>query len=99
VTPSIRPLTLRILIVDDNRDAADMLAMLLEFSGHDTHVAHDGVEAVDATTTLHPDVILLDIGLPRLNGYDAARQIREQHDQPGRPWLVARVSALQPTSG
>jgi two-component system, chemotaxis family, CheB/CheR fusion protein len=79
---------LRILIVDDNLDAAGMLAMLLQFSGHETHLAHDGVEAVEATTNLQPDVILLDIGLPRLNGYEAARKIREL-EQPGRPLLVA----------
>jgi signal transduction histidine kinase len=71
---------LRILIVDDNRDAAGMLAMLLQFSGHETHIAHDGMEAVGATTNLQPDVILLDIGLPRLNGYEAARKIREQQE-------------------
>ena len=80
---------LRILIVDDNRDTAAMLALLLQFSGHDTHIAYDGVEAVEATTTLQPDVILLDIGLPRLNGYEAPRRIREQHEQPGHPFLVA----------
>ena len=80
---------LRILIVDDNEDAADMLAMLLQFSGHETHMAHDGEQAVAATTKLQPDVILLDIGLPGLNGYEAARKIREQHDHPGRPLLVA----------
>jgi CheY-like chemotaxis protein len=87
--PALTAKGLRILVVDDNRDAADMLAMLLGFSGHDTHVAHDGVEAVEATAALQPDVILLDIGLPRLNGYEAARKIREQHEQADRPLLVA----------
>ena len=87
--PALTAKGLRILIVDDNRDAAGMLAMLLQFSGHETHMAHDGVEAVEATTKLQPDVILLDIGLPRLNGYEAARKIREQQEQPGRPLLVA----------
>jgi CheY-like chemotaxis protein len=86
--PAVTATGLRILIVDDNRDAADMLAMLLQFSGHETHTAHDGVEAVEATTRLQPDLILLDIGLPRLNGYDAARRIREQHKQ-DCPVLVA----------
>ena len=65
-----------------------MLATLLQFSGHETHTVHDGLEAVDAAATLQPDVILLDIGLPRLNGYEAARKIREQQ-QPRRPLLVA----------
>jgi signal transduction histidine kinase/ActR/RegA family two-component response regulator len=87
--PALTAKGLHILIVDDNRDAANMLAMLLEFSGHETHMAHDGVEAVEAATTFQPDVILLDIGLPRLNGYEAARKIREQQEQPGRPLLVA----------
>ncbi len=87
--PAVTASPLRILIVDDNRDAAEMLAMLLQFSGHDTHTAHDGVEAVEAVTELQPDVVLLDIGLPRLNGYEAARRIREQQRQPDRPLLVA----------
>ncbi len=87
--PAVTTSPLRILIVDDNRDAAGMLAMLLQFSGHDTHTARDGVEAVEAARELQPDVILLDIGLPRLNGYEAARKIREQQRQPGRPFLVA----------
>jgi CheY-like chemotaxis protein len=86
--PATTAAGLRILIVDDNRDAAGMLAMLLQFSGHETHTAHDGVEAVEATTKLQPDVILLDIGLPRLNGYEAARMLRERQEQPGRPLLV-----------
>ena len=63
--------------------------MVLQVSWHETHMAHDGVEAVEATTKLQPDVILLDIGLPRLNGYEAARKIREQQEQAGRPLLVA----------
>jgi len=70
----------RILIVDDNRDAALSLAMLMELTGNETHIAHDGQEAVEAAARLRPDVILLDIGLPRLNGFEACRQIREQ------PW-------------
>jgi signal transduction histidine kinase/ActR/RegA family two-component response regulator len=87
--PVVAATVFRILIVDDNRDAADMLAMLLQLSGHETHTAHDGVEAVEATSRLQPDLVLLDIGLPRLNGYEAARRIREQHKQRGCPVLVA----------
>ena len=70
----------RILVVDDNQDAANILSMLLELSGNEAHVAFDGVEAVAAAAKLRPDVILMDIGMPKLNGYGAARQIREQ------PW-------------
>ena len=80
---------LRILIVDDNRDSADMLAMLLTFSGHETHTEHDGLAAVEAVHRLDPDVVVLDIGLPVLNGYDAARRIREQNGGSGRPFLIA----------
>jgi CheY-like chemotaxis protein len=70
----------RILVVDDNADSAESLAMLLKISGNETQVAHDGLEAVEAAERFRPDVVLLDIGLPQLNGYDAARRIREQ------PW-------------
>lgn len=66
-----------VLIVDDNRDAAVSLAMLLELNGHQTHTAHDGAQAVEAVATLKPDVVLLDIGMPTMNGYEACRRIRE----------------------
>jgi PAS domain S-box-containing protein len=87
--PSVATTPLRILIVDDNRDSADMLAMLLQFAGHETFAAHDGLAAVEAAATLDPDVVLLDIGLPVLNGYEAARRIREQQGQKRRSLLVA----------
>ncbi|HYM80124.1 MAG TPA: chemotaxis protein CheB [Candidatus Limnocylindria bacterium] len=70
----------RILVVDDNRDSATSLAMLLKLAGNQTHIAYDGLEAVEAAATFRPEVVLLDIGLPKLNGYEAARQIRAQ------PW-------------
>ncbi len=68
----------RILVVDDNRDSVDSLALMLRMTGNEVRTAHDGVEAVDAAATFNPEIILLDIGLPRLNGFDAARRIREQ---------------------
>jgi PAS domain S-box-containing protein len=68
----------RILVVDDNRDAADSLAMMLEMMGHETSTAYDGQEAVQAAATFRPEVILLDIGLPKMNGYEVARHIRQQ---------------------
>ena len=86
---SVTTTPLRILIVDDNRDSADMLATLLKFTGHETHTAHDGLAAVEAASMLDPDVFLLDIGLPILNGYEAARRIRGQQSQKNRPLLVA----------
>ena len=70
----------RILVVDDNVDAATSLAMLLRITGHTVSMAHDGMEAVGHAEAQRPEVILLDIGLPKMNGYDACRTIRE------RPW-------------
>lgn len=67
----------RILVVDDNRDAALSLAMLLALTGDETHTAHDGLEAVEAAARLKPDVILLDIGLPKMNGYEVAARYAE----------------------
>jgi two-component system CheB/CheR fusion protein len=78
----------RILVVDDNRDSADSLSALLEMTGHDTRVAHVGLDAVSMAESFLPDVILLDIGLPHLNGYDAARRIR-QHSWGKEMKLVA----------
>jgi signal transduction histidine kinase/ActR/RegA family two-component response regulator len=68
----------RVLVADDNRDSAETLALLLGSMGHKVHTAFDGQEAVTSAAALHPDVIILDIGMPRLNGYDAARLIRQQ---------------------
>jgi PAS domain S-box-containing protein len=68
----------RVLIVDDNRDSADSLAMILQIMGHEVGTAYDGEQAVEAARASRPDVVLLDIGMPRLNGYDACRRIREQ---------------------
>jgi CheY-like chemotaxis protein len=70
----------RILVVDDNVDSAESLTVLLDLTGNETRRAYDGLEALIAAETFRPDVILLDIGLPELNGYDVARRIREQ------PW-------------
>jgi PAS domain S-box-containing protein len=70
----------RILVVDDNEDAAVSLTMLLELTGHETYMAHDGVSALEAVERHRPDVALLDIGLPRLNGHEVCRRVREQ------PW-------------
>lgn len=71
----------RVLVVDDNQDLISSLMKLLKLAGHEVHVAADGLEAVEAAKSLEPDVILLDIGLPKLNGYEAARRIQEQHKE------------------
>jgi CheY-like chemotaxis protein len=75
-----QPARHRILVADDNVDAASSLALMLKFMGNEVRTAHDGLEAVEAAAALRPDMILLDIGMPRLNGYDTCRRIREQ------PW-------------
>jgi PAS domain S-box-containing protein len=67
---------LRVLVVDDNRDSAESLSLLLQMLGNDVSSAYDGEEAVQMAIALKPDVVLLDIGLPKLTGYDVARRIR-----------------------
>jgi len=69
-----------ILVVDDNRDSATSMAMMLKLMGNEVHTAHDGVEAVKAANQFRPNVVLMDVGMPKLNGLDATRRIRE------RPW-------------
>lgn len=70
----------RILVVDDNHDGAESLAMMLELLNNDVQIAHDGVEAVHQAELFRPHLILMDIGMPRLNGYEATRRIRQE------PW-------------
>ena len=66
----------RVLVVDDNVDAADSVAMILRLSGYDVRCTYDGVSALDAAKAYHPDVVVLDIGLPGLSGYEVARRLR-----------------------
>jgi PAS domain S-box-containing protein len=70
------PVRVRVLLVEDNVDAADALAMLLELLGHSVDVAHDGLAALDVMQRTRPDVILVDIGLPGIDGFELARRIR-----------------------
>jgi len=74
------PATRRILVVDDNRDAAESLAMLLQFEGHEVKVAYDGGEALEIAASGWAQVLLLDIGMPRMNGYQLAERVRSE------PW-------------
>ncbi len=78
--PMAKPARRRILVVDDNVDGAGSLAMMLDFMGNETQTAFNGLEAVAVAESFRPDVILMDIGMPKLNGYEACRRIRE------RPW-------------
>jgi signal transduction histidine kinase len=75
----------RILLADDNRDALDSLATLLQCDGHEVHTAADGAEALEVAAACHPDVVLLDIGMPKLDGYEVARRIRAE------PWGKSAV--------
>jgi len=74
------PARRRVLVVDDNTDAAESLGELLTLLGHEVRTAHDGEAGVEAAEAFRPDVVLMDLGMPKLNGYEAARRIR------GRPW-------------
>lgn len=71
----------RVLVVDDNEDAADSLATLLDVMGYEVRIAYDGPEAIEAADEFQPQVALLDIGLPRLSGYDIARHVREKRGE------------------
>jgi PAS domain S-box-containing protein len=79
----------RILVVDDNHDASETLAMLLRMLGHDVHMAYDGLAALELAQRLQPDVVILDIGLPKMNGYEVACRLRQLPGLKKRPLLVA----------
>jgi two-component system CheB/CheR fusion protein len=68
----------RVLVVDDNVDAAESLAMVLRVGGHEVCTAHDGLAALNAAEQFQPEVVLLDIGLPKVDGYEVARRLRER---------------------
>src|SRR5262249_47927959 len=70
----------RILGAEGRRDSVDGLALMLRLGGHDIQTANDGLEAVQVAAAFRPDVVLLDLGMPKMNGYEAARHIRQQ------PW-------------
>jgi len=78
--PPVRPVLtadrLKILVVDDNRDAAETLSMLLELKGHEVRRAYDGDNAMQLAEDFRPQMVLLDLGMPKMNGYEACRRIR-----------------------
>ncbi len=86
----------RVLVVDDNRDAAETLQLLLEMQGHEVFTAFDGATALAAVTRHQPHVVVLDIGLPDMTGYDVAARIRGEAVLPFRPLLVAVTGWGQP---
>jgi len=82
-TDAVTDGNLRVLVVDDNADAAQMLAALLEVQGHDVSVEYDARGALARAHDEHPDVLLLDIGLPDMDGYELARRLRAQPENAG----------------
>jgi signal transduction histidine kinase len=85
--PEIEPQ--RILVADDNHDAAEALSLQLQLAGHEVRTAHDGVEALDLAATFEPDIVLLDLGMPKMDGYEAARQLRLLSTSGRRMMLIA----------
>jgi CheY-like chemotaxis protein len=86
---------LQILVVDDNKDSADTLCLLLKIKKHEVRTARDGFEAIEMASTFQPDMILMDVSMPNLNGYDAARRIR-QTPQGRDIFIVALTGCSQP---
>jgi CheY-like chemotaxis protein len=85
----------KILVVDDLRDSADSLALLFEALGHETMTSYDGRQAVEAARSFEPDIVFLDINMPILDGYGAARSLRDMRgDAP--PVLVALTAVTDP---
>ena len=83
-----------VVVADDNHDAADSLAQLLDLMGYDAVAVYDGEQAVRACHDLHPDLAILDVQMPLLDGCAAARRIRDEDD--GRAPMLASLTALQP---
>ena len=84
--PPVQPS--RILVVEDNREAADMFVMMLQTCGYEAQAAYSGQTALEMAVPYPPDIVLLDIGLPGMDGYEVARHLR-QHPQTKEVWVIA----------
>ncbi|AKJ27387.1 response regulator [Caldimonas brevitalea] len=85
----------RVLVVDDNRDAADSLAMVLQVLGYETGIAYDGAQALEVARRFLPEVVVLDINMPVMDGYQVARVLRQSSAEP-RTVLVALTARTTP---
>ena len=92
--PSMPPSGRSILIVEDNADARDVLRVLLELEGHEVETAEEGQAALEMARTKDPDIALVDIGLPGIDGYEVARRVRARDRR--RPVLIALTGYGQP---
>ena len=92
--PSMPPSGRSILIVEDNPDARDVLRVLLELEGHEVETAEEGQAALEMARTKDPDIALVDIGLPGIDGYEVARRVRARDRR--RPVLIALTGYGQP---
>ena len=87
---------LSVLVVDDNRDAADALVALLSAHGYRACAAYSGASAIGQADNVHPDVVLLDIGMPETTGFDVARALRDYRRAP-KPVIIAVTGASEPS--
>lgn len=87
---------LRVLVVDDNKDAADALVALLSVQGYRAGAAYSGASAIREADAVRPDVVLLDIGMPETTGFDVARALRDYKRAP-KPVIVAVTGAAEPS--
>jgi CheY-like chemotaxis protein len=86
----------RILVADDDHDAADTLALLLEWSGYSVRTAYDGRDAVEIAREFHPEVVIMDINMPVMDGFKAAQTLRLAPGAPRRVVLIALTGHIQP---
>ncbi len=91
--------SLRVVVVDDNRDNADTLAQLLAANGHQVRIAYDGEEAIQAAVEYQPEVILLDLGLPTMDGCDVCRIIRQSRGRSNRSSSLKQGGGKRTTAG